>query len=221
MWATDNNPNRWYRRLCWLKTKGRGYESNYRRGNGIDVYQREDCSASNSYSYLPPVVGTYLSGHNDKEFKGTVQECFKACAEEKSFVCKSFDYVKSGRYCNLSKVARGGPGVSMGRSTDYSYYQRVFNTTAKYPSNYKAPVKGTYLSGNNDREFRGSVEECFKACNEEKSFVCKSFDSYKSGGSAYCNLSRKARGDRGVSMVKMSSYTYYERIIKKTPTPKP
>ena len=44
MWATLQNPNRWYRKLCWLKTKGTGYELSYKKGRGTDVYQRNDCS---------------------------------------------------------------------------------------------------------------------------------------------------------------------------------
>ena len=65
MWATNYNPNRWYRQLCWLKTKGRGYESKYRRGTGIDVYQRNDCSATakqtpKGKAYFKVKTSTYL-----------------------------------------------------------------------------------------------------------------------------------------------------------------
>jgi len=129
MWATNSNPNRWYRQLCWLKTKGRGYESNYRRGNGIDVYQRKDCSTKpavpSNPSFKAGVLKTYLSGNNDKFVKGDIETCFKACMSETRFVCKSFDYVKSSKGCNLSKKAKGDRYVSMGSDGDYTYFERT------------------------------------------------------------------------------------------------
>ena len=40
MWATDRNPNYWYRRLCWMKTVGFEAELEQRIGSGIDCYIR-------------------------------------------------------------------------------------------------------------------------------------------------------------------------------------
>jgi hypothetical protein len=51
--------------------------------------------------------------------------CKKACMEEESFLCKSFDFYKPGKYCNLSKKANGDKGARLGRSSDYTYYQRL------------------------------------------------------------------------------------------------
>ena len=47
--------------------------------------------------------GTYLSGYNNKFIRGTatVEKCMKACIEETSFYCKSFDFYDK-KNCALS-----------------------------------------------------------------------------------------------------------------------
>jgi hypothetical protein len=86
----------------------------------------------------------------------------------------------------LSKKAKGDSGISMGKSNDYVYYERVLFkkeapvAAAKSKWSFKEVRKNTYLSGNNDRIVKSSdVEGCKKACTLETKFVCKSFDWYK------------------------------------------
>jgi len=59
-----------------------------------------------------------------------------------------------------------------------------------------------------------NLEKCKKACLSETSFICKSFDVID-GNRYSCNLSSKAKGDKGVKMVSDSRYRYYQRIFSK------
>ena len=161
-----------------------------------------------------------ISGWNTRDVRGisSADECAKLCYMEKTFFCQSFDHLANDKLCRLSKTREGQSGVSMAQNPSSISYGERTNLTAKADSFTYS--KGEAISGWNDKVLTMiTPEACKRACSSEKSFVCKSIDYINSGKE--CNLSRKARGDRGVSMVKMSSYTYYERIIKKTPAPKP
>lgn len=41
MWATLENPNEYFRKLCWLKTAGIEAQNIYKNSTGIDIYVRE------------------------------------------------------------------------------------------------------------------------------------------------------------------------------------
>jgi hypothetical protein len=74
---------------------------------------------------------------------------------------------------------------------------------------------GEAIAGRNDREFSmRTLEGCKKACSMEKAFTCLSFD-YVDGKT--CKLSKSKRGGSGVSMVKSSTYQYFERQMPQAP----
>lgn len=62
----------------------------------------------------------------------------------------------------------------------------------KYDSEFKPPREGTYLSGNNNKVIRGTLEECKTACIEEKRFFCKSIEY---GPRTRCALSKYSKSD--------------------------
>ena len=69
-----------------------------------------------------------ISGHNKKKVSGGLDACKKACDNERSFFCKSFDYVKRNGSCDLSDKTAEEVG---GLKTDYSgnpydHYARTF-----------------------------------------------------------------------------------------------
>jgi hypothetical protein len=57
----------------------------------------------------------------------TPEGCMKRCTQEKSFVCRSFDYTDS-RNCNLSSAKRGDRGVRMVQGSSMIYYERQTGT---------------------------------------------------------------------------------------------
>ena len=60
---------------------------------------------------------------------------------------------------------------------DYLYFEKRNSTVVKPSSEGFIMRKGTYLSGNNDKTiYNTDVDTCKKACLEEKTFFCKSFD---------------------------------------------
>ena len=76
-----------------------------------------------TYASLQTQGGTWtrtasaaLSGHNDAKAYGTVDDCKAACIDRP--FCKSFDYDKDQRSCDLSDSSAGRDGVASLR-TDY------------------------------------------------------------------------------------------------------
>lgn len=57
-----------------------------------------------------------ISGHNKKKVSGGLDACKKACDNEGSFICKSFDYDKGNGTCDLSDKTATEVG---GLKTDY------------------------------------------------------------------------------------------------------
>jgi hypothetical protein len=154
-------------------------------------------------------TGTYLSGNNDKKIKTSyIEECKKACVEETSFLCKSFDFYKRGKYCNLSKKAPGDKGVSTGRSSDYTLYQRIKFAAPK--TAFKKYDKGRAISGwNTKRITGGTIEDCKDSCYYEKSFYCRSIDY--TTNQKWCDLSIKSFKDSGIRTAYNSNLIHVER----------
>lgn len=79
-----------------------------------------------------------LSGHNTKTLTGkSVEECKKACSNEKGFQCKSFDYHKNKNICDLSDTS--AKDVSGGLKSNYpgnpyDHYARVVSNPVGYIS---------------------------------------------------------------------------------------
>jgi len=72
-----------------------------------------------------------ISGHNNRQVAGSVEDCKRACDSQTSFRCKSFDYYKRERKCDLSdKQASEVGGLKRDYAGNpYDHYERR-NVTA-------------------------------------------------------------------------------------------
>ena len=79
-------------------------------------------SALDSFSLLNSQYGQ--AGRNDKTFKDkTAESCAKACLDETSFNCKSFDFTDNGT-CYLSKSIVSDGGSYNKNYPGYKYYEK-------------------------------------------------------------------------------------------------
>lgn len=131
-----------------------------------------------------------ISGYNNKNFTGvSAFDCKRFCLEETQFYCKSFDYNKEGRWCDLSDKSQEDIG---GLRKDYpgnpyDHYARKDDYLI---------TSNAAISGYNDKHLTNvTPEDCKRACDAEKTFDCASFDYYKD--SLKCDLSRVAAIDVG------------------------
>ena len=91
--------------------------------------------------------GVYLEGNDDKVVIATSAElCKRACTNEKTFVCKSFDFNKSSYTCYLSKKAKGETGLSTVTSSSIDYFERVFENSPSNSSSFVDSTKRTSSS---------------------------------------------------------------------------
>ena len=77
-----------------------------------------------------------IAGYNNRKLTNvTPEDCKKACLAEKAFVCKSIDYVKAQKYCDLSAVSRSQVGSRFHTTTACDYYELSSGdkTKIKYP----------------------------------------------------------------------------------------
>ncbi len=158
-----------------------------------------------------------ISGHNDRKgVSGTPADCARACETETAFVCKSFDYDKQAKKCDLSASSRTEVG---GLKTDYvgnpyDHYERVLQSNNVItPTGFRL-TEGAAISGYNTKRISGSPTECAKACLSETAFECRSFDFHK--GKNICDLSDKAAESIGglKSDYPGNPYDHYSRIYK-------
>jgi len=76
-----------------------------------------------------------ISGHNSRHLtKVSAAACAEACLAETGFVCKSFDYYKNERKCDLSESALEDVGKLSRGATSYDHYSREFGATAAAPA---------------------------------------------------------------------------------------
>ena len=171
-----------------------------------------------------------IVGHNNRHLKNvTPAQCAQACAAEKSFICKSFDYYRGQSACDLSaKSARDAGGLTRNSSAPYDHYARTRIPAAPPPKPKPSPnVSGFKLteraaiSGFNNRHLTNvTPAECARACVTEKSFICKSFDYYR--GKSTCDLSAKSAQEVGGLKRNYGPYDHYARArIPAPPKPKP
>ncbi|MGJ8562034.1 MAG: PAN/Apple domain-containing protein [Alphaproteobacteria bacterium] len=66
-----------------------------------------------------------ISGHNNGKISGTVQACIEACNNATGFVCKSFDYNKAARSCDLSDKSKDDVALKTTYpGNPYDYYHK-------------------------------------------------------------------------------------------------
>ena len=69
-----------------------------------------------------PIKDRYISSYDHKTVTDVTEaECKKACEDEETFYCESFDYYTSVRKCYLSRTTRYD--VALSSSTSYAYYE--------------------------------------------------------------------------------------------------
>ncbi len=143
-----------------------------------------------------------ISGHNNRKLSNvSPEDCMHACDAEKNFLCKSFDYNRIERTCDLSD--RSATDVN-GLKTDYPgnpydhYTKKTFlaaHAMSATTNRYKLTPNAA-ISGYNDRKLINvNPEDCVIACDTERNFACKSFDYYKKERA--CDLSSKRADEVG------------------------
>ncbi len=79
-------------------------------GEGLSGYTRTERAA--------------ISGHNNRHLKGvSPADCARACDRERSFICKSFDYYRDSRACDLSDKSAAEVGLKR-NYPPYDHYSR-------------------------------------------------------------------------------------------------
>lgn len=78
----------------------------------------EDCK------WAPVIHRAYISGYDSKTlYTSDINECKKACEDERDFHCVSFDFYCASERCYLSPVNRY-ENIKLSTHTDYDYYER-------------------------------------------------------------------------------------------------
>jgi|GEM_PF-6972222 len=165
------------------------------------------------------VKNAAIAGYNNQKLNDvSVLDCMNACAESSSgFVCKSFDYNKNNKSCDLSdKNAADFGGLKtdfQGNPFDHYEYLRagLFKRTPK-----------AAISGHNEKSYSDvSVRQCKNHCLDERSFACKSFD-YNTKARK-CDLSDKNEADVGELKKDYPGdpYDHYELIQAEKVSPPP
>jgi hypothetical protein len=115
-----------------------------------------------------------ISGYNNRNLVNvSVLDCKRFCIEESQFYCKSFDYNKIERWCDLSAKSKEDVG---GLTTNYPG-----NPYDHYSRNddYKISPNAAISGYNHKHLLNVTPDDCKRACDTEKSFDCVSFDYYK------------------------------------------
>jgi len=109
----------------------------------------------------------------------------KACAESVSFLCRSFDYYKEDKKCDLSHATakyvtgKDKPEEGLEYRPSFDYYENNMGFRR---------IENAYLEGYNKKQLTNvSPEQCRSACTNESAFECKSFDYHKKTNK--CDLS--------------------------------
>jgi len=135
-----------------------------------------------------------ISGHNTRHLTNvSPEDCARACAQATNFYCKSFDYYKNSRACDLSNKSAEDVG---GLKTNYdgNPYDHYARMQLEVPGYTRTP--NAAISGYNNKNLKNvTPQDCARACSAETSFYCKSFDFYK--GKSKCDLSDKSAWDVG------------------------
>ncbi|ELT94232.1 hypothetical protein CAPTEDRAFT_214176, partial [Capitella teleta] len=110
----------------------------------------------------------------------TVDECKKACEDESTFHCQSFDYHTATSKCFLSVASRYTTALVV--HTSYSYYER--NCQVKYQKCSGASPNvewsdvwhAKYLPAAVLATMKMTIDECKLACVQQDTFHCRSFE---------------------------------------------
>jgi hypothetical protein len=119
--------------------------------------------------YFTKTRNAAIRGHNRKQLSAvSAGDCMRACESESSFVCRSFDYHKGKNRCDLSdKTASEVPLKRDYAGHPYDHYCRT-----RY-----VRTRNAAISGHNTRRLKNqSIHSCLAACDNEKSFTCRSVD---------------------------------------------
>jgi len=168
-----------------------------------------------------------ISGYNNKHLSNvSPEDCARACDNETSFVCKSFDYYKNSNACDLSSKSASDVGGLSTNYTPYDHYSRhqraatnvqpapaVQSTGSRITGNringYSRTPNAAISGYNNKHLSNVSPEDCARACDNERSFTCKSFDYYKNSNE--CDLSSKNASDVGGLSTNYPPYDHYSK----------
>ncbi len=122
-----------------------------------------------------------IGGHNTEQLANvSVDDCKTACNDRGW--CKSFDYYKHERKCDLSKADYRSVGLKSDYpGNPYDHYSKIADI---YQYQH---VRDAAISGHNEEQLTNvSVDDCKTACNKRD--WCKSFDYYKH--ERKCDLSK-------------------------------
>jgi hypothetical protein len=147
-----------------------------------------------------------IKGHNKiKLERVTVSQCKVAC--DKFSWCRSFDYYKRDRACDLSSQSLFNVALKTNYPNNpYNHYEKNDRKTPRYGHVVNAAIKGH----NEQNLKRVTVKECREFCDGYD--WCKSFDYYK--GKSACDLS-KARTGGSIKLKYNYPNNPYDHYFKK------
>lgn len=196
-----------------------------RRGDSAARSQRRgdtavDAGPLGQFTRTPDAA---ISGHNNRQLTGvSPADCATACLSERDFDCRSFDYYKDDRKCDLSdKHAEDVGGLKDDYGNDpYDHYSLPGRHSVAEHAEPLARFQVTRdaaISGHNVKSLRGATPaDCARACLDARDFSCKSFDYYKYESA--CDLSDKRAFDVGGLKRDYSNdpYDHYSLVLHRS-----
>ncbi|XP_072165248.1 apolipoprotein(a)-like [Diadema setosum] len=157
--------------------------------------------------------GGYLPGNNQRVLDSTtVEQCAQSCIDERSFVCRSFDFNKENNQCFMASVNSRDENVQFPSNTQFDFYERI----DVGPLSLFDITPNSALPGHNVQALSAvSMEECAEQCLLA-SWACASFDFARQ--SNRCWLSDKTTADVSIrSDFPNNPYDFFSRRGPATP----
>lgn len=143
-------------------------------------------ATADSYKIIP---NSAIKGHNKMQLKNTnPTQCSETCT--KFSWCKSFDYYKKSKKCDLSDVSYYQIGLKNNYpGNPYDHYIRLNNVLNSDISKYGF-IQNQAIKGHNELRLESrNVKSCIIECNARN--WCASFDYHKYEST--CDLSKESK----------------------------
>ncbi|XP_054716522.1 uncharacterized protein LOC129225977 [Uloborus diversus] len=163
-------------------------------------------------SYYNEYPGKVITHERDATYDvKNVDECAKKCRLETKFICRGFEYCKGQKTCDLhSKHILDIKDSEIGSVKD----KACSHYSARYAADFKN-MGHTLLDDDNDKRVEITLEECARACSEERIKNCKSFNycppSHPLGTDSSCTFSTGTITDKGAKTRVDAKCRHYEK----------
>ncbi|ELU13877.1 hypothetical protein CAPTEDRAFT_201337 [Capitella teleta] len=204
--------------LCYL-SEDDTYTAKITRGNVQFTYFEIVCEKDPRNKDECPFVkipGTYLPGRNLFFMKNvSPEDCIARCKSETTFHCRTIDYHRANRNCNLAIADRNDVVLTVHAGLDH--YERTCDravSTLEAGCRWADGVPEYSIPERNNKKITGKVTEdqCKAACEGETDFTCRSID-YAEG---LCYLSEDDTYTAKITRGNVQ-FTYFEIVCEKDP----